>query len=144
MNKNVTGYIHATFTVLLALFFLNAGVKKFIPKPPRPIDKEVVFAALEKDVLDKPVSFQLTMRAMKQSGFLYVIGVFQILSALLMVWPKTRLVGLLLLLPIIVNIFLLHFFMDNWVGENIETGILLAITALLASYYYKRLLPLIQ
>ncbi len=144
MNKNVIGYVHAAFTVILALFFLNAGVKKFIPKPPRPIDIAVVTSALEKDALEKPVSFQLTMRAMKQSGFLYIIGVFQILAALLMLWPKTRLVGLLLLLPIITNIFLLHFFMDNRMGENIETGLLLTLAAVLTAYYYNRLLPLIK
>jgi hypothetical protein len=144
MNKNVIGYVHAAFTVLLALFFLNAGVKKFIPKPPRPMDTATVIAAIEKDVLPQPVSFQLTIRAMKQSGFLYIIGVFQILAALLMVWPKTRLLGLLLLLPVIVNIFLLHVFMDNRMHENVETGFLLALTVLLTVFYYRRLLPLIR
>src|SRR6218665_2441720 len=140
MNKKIISYTHAVFTVILALFFFYAGVQKFIPKPPRPIDKTAVVSAIENDYLESPVSFMLTMRSMKQSGFLYVIGVFQILAALLMLIPKTRLSGLLLLLPIITNIFMLHFFMDNRLHENVETGILLTLTALLSAYYYKTIL----
>ncbi len=139
MKQNAIKYIHIVASLLLALFFLNAGVKKFIPKPPRPANKTELIKAVEEDKYESPASFKLTMKAMKQSGFLHIIGVFQILAALLIAYPATRLLGLLVLLPIITNIFLLHVFMDNRMHENVETGLLLAVTLLLISYYYKNI-----
>tara|TARA_Y100000766_G_C18535946_1_gene425949 strand:+ start:188 stop:457 length:270 start_codon:yes stop_codon:yes gene_type:complete len=79
------------------------------------------------------------MNTMRQSGFLRLISAFQILAGILMIIPKTRMAGLLLLLPIIFNIFFMHVFFDDRMHENIETGILLFITLALSSYYYKRI-----
>jgi len=139
MNPKTLKYIHTIACVAMALFFLNAGVKKFIPKPPRPSNTAELVQAVEQDKYESPASFKLTMKAMKQSGFLYFIGVFQIVAALLIVFPRTRLLGLCVLLPIVINIFLLHVFMDNRMHENVETGLLLAINLLLILYYYKSL-----
>ena len=91
---------------------------------------------------EAPVGYKITMNTMRQSGFLRLISCFQILSGLLMLIPRTRMVGLLLLLPIIFNIFFMHVFFDNRMHENIETGILLALNILLCSYYYKRLIQI--
>lgn len=139
MKENTVKYFHVVVSIVLALFFLNAGVKKFIPKPPRPTSNAVLIQAVTEDKYESPASFKLTMKAMKQSGFLYMIGVFQILAALLIAYPATRLLGLLVLLPIVTNIFLLHVFMDNRMGENVETGLLLAVTLLLITYYHKNI-----
>ncbi len=143
-KEKILGYTHAVFTIALALFFINAGVKKYIPKPARITDNTALIEAVNTDKYDKPVSFKLTMKAMRQSGFFYMIGVFQILSGVLMLIPKTRLLGLLTLLPVAVNIFTLHLFMDNRMSENIETGLLLALTLILTAYYYKKLIPLVK
>jgi hypothetical protein len=56
-----------------------------------------------------------------------------------MIIPRTRLAGLLFLLPMIFNIFLMHVFFDNRIDENILTGSLLALNLILCSYYYKRI-----
>lgn len=74
---------------------------------------------------------------MKQSGFLKMIGVAQILAGILMIIPITRIYGLLLLLPIIFNIFMMHLFFDNRMDENILTGVLFLINILLLTYYKK-------
>ena len=143
--KKVLPFIHAGLTILLVLFFLNAGVKKFIPKDLRPVEeKELVEQIIVKHSYEAPVGYNLTMNTMRQSGFLKMIGVFQILAAILMLIPRTRLVGLLLLLPIVFNIFFMHVFMDNRLHENVETGILLFVNLLLASYYAKNIITLLN
>ena len=76
---------------------------------------------------------------MRQSGFIRVISFFQILAGVLMIIPKTRFAGLLMLVPIILNIFLMHVFFDNRIEENILTGSILMINVVLCSYYYKRI-----
>ncbi len=75
------------------------------------------------------------MNTFKQSGFLGMIAIFQIIAGILMIVPKTRLFGLLFLLPMIFNIFFMHVFFDNRIDENIETGILLALNILLLLPY---------
>ncbi len=136
--------IHAVVTIALALFFINAGVKKFIPKPPRPVDEiQLIEVVVKEKSYRAPIGYQLTMNTMRANGFLKAIGVFQLLAALLMFVPKTRLTGLLLLLPIILNIFMLHVFLDNRMHENVETGILLGLNLLLLAFYFNRLKPVV-
>ena len=143
--KKILPFIHAGLTVLLALFFLNAGIKKFVPKDLKPVEeKELVEQIIVKNSYAAPVGYKLTMNTMRQSGFLKMIGVFQILAAALMLLPRTRFAGLLLLLPIIFNIFFMHVFMDNRMHENVETGIVLAMNLLLASYYLKNIITLLD
>lgn len=128
-------------SITLGLFFIYAGSQKFIPKPPPagPVDNSAFVEAFEKNEFENPVTFRMGIKALKASGFLKMVGVLQILSGLLIIIPVTRLVGLLLLLPVVVNIFCFHLFMDNQLHENIETGSYLLGTILLIAYYYKLL-----
>lgn len=133
-------FLHGLCCIALGLFFIYSGSKKFIPKEPRPVNKEAFFQAIENDRYDKPVSFKLCMKMLKVSGFLKMVGFLQILSGVLMLLYKTRLVGLLLLLPITVNIFTLHFFMDNRLDEDIKTGLILLANLVLMAPYFKVLI----
>jgi len=101
--------------------------------------EEIVSTIIDNNSYEAPVGYKITMNTMRQSGFLKMISIFQILAGILMIIPKTRMLGLLILLPIIFNIFFMHVFFDNRMHENIETGILLALNVGLCSYYYKRL-----
>jgi len=138
MNKTIiSSYIHALFCWGIALFFIYAGVKKFIPKE-RPIKMETVqewIKAVENDQYERPTSFFITMKMMRVSGFFKMIGFLQIASGLLILFPHTRFIGLGLLLPITINIFTLHLFMDNRMDENLETGLFLILNLSLLFYY---------
>jgi len=135
--------LHTCITVLLALFFINKAIDK-MPIELKPISKEeIVSTIIENNSYEAPVGYKITMNTMRQSGFLRLISFFQILAGILMIIPKTRMLGLLLLLPIIFNIFFMHVFFDNRMHENIETGIILALNLALCSYYYKRLKQII-
>ena len=135
--------IHTIFTIILGVFFIYKGVDKMPIKLKDVSKQEIIETIVDKGSYEAPVGYKITMNTMRQSGFLRFISVFQILSGILMIIPKTRMVGLLLLLPIIFNIFFMHVFFDNRMHENIETGLLLALNLTLLSYYYKRILQII-
>ena len=105
--------------------------------------EEIVSTIIDNNSYEAPVGYKITMNTMRQSGFLRMISIFQILAGILMIIPKTRMLGLLILLPIIFNIFFMHVFFDNRMHENIETGILLTLNIGLCSYYYNRLKQII-
>lgn len=138
-------YIHALLTIMLAAFFIYKGYEKHQPIKLREkhVNIENQAAVLQKIIIEKdysaPLGYDLTMNTLRQSGFLKVIGVFQLLAGLLMLLPQTRLAGLLLLLPIILNIFLMHYIFDNRPHENIETGRYLTATIILLLFYWRRL-----
>jgi UPF0716 family protein affecting phage T7 exclusion len=141
MSKIWINWLHIAGCVVLGLFFVNAGVKKFVPKN-RPVKPEMVVAwqqAVTDNRFESPVSFQLTMASFRQSGFFKMIGVLQLLSAVLLLIPRTRRAGLLLLLPVTINIFTMHLFMDNRMDENIETGLVLMANLLLLLPYVRPL-----
>ena len=142
-NKKMKIILHTTLTVLLAIFFMYKGIDK-LPIKLKDISKEeIVSTIIDNNSYEAPVGYKITMNTMRQSGFLRMISIFQILAGILMIIPKTRMLGLLILLPIIFNIFFMHVFFDNRMHENIETGILLALNVGLCSYYYKRLKQII-
>lgn len=131
--------LHALFTIGLALFFIYKGVDKIPIKMKSITQEEIVETIIEKGSYEAPVGYKITMNTMRQSGFLRLIAVFQIIAGILMILPKTRLAGLLFLLPMIFNIFFMHVFYDNRMDENLVTGSLLALNIILCSYYYKRI-----
>lgn len=145
----IISYLHALLTVALAAFFIYKGTEKFGPMKLREknINVENRELIMNKIIVEKdyaaPYGYDITMNTFRQSGFLKMIGVFQILAGVLMILPKSRMAGLLMLLPIITNIFLMHFFFDNRAHENYETGRLLLYTIILVSFYWKRLLSII-
>ena len=142
-NKKMKIIIHTTLTVLLAIFFMYKGIDK-LPIKLKDISKEeIVSTIIDNNSYEAPVGYKITMNTMRQSGFLRMISIFQILAGVLMIIPKTRMLGLLILLPIIFNIFFMHVFFDNRMHENIETGILLALNIGLCLYYYNRLKQII-
>ncbi len=131
--------IHTLLTILLGIFFIYKGVDK-IPIKLKDISKEeIVSTIIENNSYEAPVGYKITMNTMRQSGFIRFIAFFQILAGILMIIPRTRLIGLLLLLPIILNIFFMHVFFDNRIDENILTGGILLLNIVLCSYYYKDL-----
>lgn len=131
--------IHSIFSILLGIFFIYKGIDKMPIKLKEVSQKEIISTIIENESYEAPVGYKITMNTMRQSGFLRLIAFFQILAGILMIIPKTRFAGLLILLPIIFNIFFMHVFFDNRIDENIITGIILTINLLLCAYYYKRI-----
>ena len=131
--------LHTICSILLGLFFIYKGIDKMPIKLKDVSQEEIISTIIEKQSYEAPVGYKITMNTMRQSGFLKMIAFFQILAGILMIIPKTRLAGLLILLPIIFNIFFMHVFFDNRIDENIVTGIILTINLILCSFYYKKI-----
>jgi uncharacterized membrane protein YphA (DoxX/SURF4 family) len=110
----------------LGLFFVYKGMNKHFLSPCKVYGPESTI----------PLEYQQVITYMCQSGMLMVVGFFQILSGILLIIPKTRLMGAIILLPIIFNIFILHLFLDNRPEELVETGIPLTATILILGYYF--------
>ncbi len=137
--KNVLRFSHFIFSLALGIFFIYAGVKKIIPKPPpAKVDHSEFLKAFEENRFERPVTFKMGIKALKTSGFLKMVGVFQVVAGLLILLPLTRLLGLLVLLPVTINIFCFHAFMDNRPDENVETGFFLFMNLLLIAFYASR------
>jgi uncharacterized membrane protein YphA (DoxX/SURF4 family) len=131
--------LHTLSTIILALFFIYKGVDKIPIKIKSITQEEIIESIIERGSYEAPVGYKITMNTMRQSGFLRLIAFFQIIAGILMIIPRTRLAGLLFLLPMIFNIFFMHVFFDNRIDENILIGSLLALNLILCSYYYKRI-----
>ena len=148
-NTVIFNVIHSIVTIIIAIFFIYKGSTKMSDELKEKdhlsvaelelIEKGDYLTSLPKDN-GKPAGYKVTMNTMKSSGFLRMIAIFQILAGILMIMPWTRFVGIMILLPIIFNIFFMHIFFDNRLDENIETGILLTAIIFLILFYYKKLI----
>lgn len=87
---------------LLGLAFIVFGSNFFLNFMPMPADPSPA---------DAP--HKLFMSAMFPTGYLAFVKVLEILGGVLVVVPRTRNLGLLVLGPIIVNIFCFHIFLTK-------------------------------
>ena len=109
--KHIPAYLLAfVFVVFGASYFL-----KFIPMP-----------ALTGD----PLTF---MTLFGGSGYMTLIKILEIAFGLLLLLPKTRALGLLLILPIVVNILCFEIFIAKQPG----IGVALLIVNLVGIYFNK-------
>jgi len=98
---------------LLFVVFSSMVLFDFGPKPPEPAAGSY------------PALF---MSAFVPSGYLKFVKVLELLGGVLVAIPKTRGLGILVLGPIVVNIFAYHWFIMQ--GEGVTSPILLAVGAL--------------
>lgn len=111
----------------LGVFFVYKGVDKHFISPCKVYGPE---STLPKDYIN-------LMTALCSSGFTKVVGSLEVFAGILLVFPRTRLLGNIILLPVISTIFLFHLLIDNRPDELIETGIPLAAAVLMLMYHYK-------
>jgi putative oxidoreductase len=104
--------------VLMGLLFINGGLNKFFNYMPPP------------DNLPEPMVKDF-MAIMEISWLMPLIGAAEILGGLLIIIPKTRALGTLVLFPVVVGILLTHIFVE-------PTGlpIALIIVALMGKLIY--------
>jgi uncharacterized membrane protein YphA (DoxX/SURF4 family) len=115
-------------SVLLGLLFINAGLNKFFNYMPPP-----------ENMPDKLVK---AMGAIMELGWLLpLIGVAEILGGILIIIPRTRALGALILFPVVVGIML-----TNTVTETSGLPIALVVAAILIWIMYDsraKYLPLV-
>ncbi len=90
---------------LLGSAFITFGANFFLHFIPMPADPSPA---------DAP--HQLFMAALMPTGYLAFVKALEILGGLLVILPKTRNLGLLVLGPIVVNIIAFHVFLTRGAG----------------------------
>lgn len=130
MSRNNIFRIAITIiSIALGVFFIYKGVNKHFLSPCKVYDSTSTI----------PIEYQNLITSLCSRGYTKIIGVLEVLSGILLIIPRTRLLGAIILLPVIINIFLFHLILDNRPHEIVETGIpLLATIIIFASYYQKR------
>tara|TARA_B100001250_G_C19380993_1_gene606188 strand:- start:15 stop:464 length:450 start_codon:yes stop_codon:yes gene_type:complete len=135
----------STLAIILGVFFIYKGYGKINSNKLKSIDSDLLIEnIIENNSYEAPIGYKITMNTFKQSGYLDMVSIFQIIAGILIIVPITRFWGLLLLLPIIFNIFFMHIFFDNRVDENLLTGGLLILNILLFLPYKKQILKAVE
>jgi putative oxidoreductase len=111
------------FLAIIFLVFGLNGFLNFIPLPAPVGDSTTFFGVLF------------------STGYLKVVKTIEIICALLLIMPKTRALGLVLLMPIVVNILLFELIVAKTPGLSIALFILTAIGLYFNCDKYASMLP---
>ena len=132
MNKSIS-IIFIVLRLLLGGVMIAGGIGKFLKPLPSPTEilqkAESYTSPNDTQTLQKI----LYISGSKQTGYFWeLLGVCELLFGLLLVIQGTRFVGALLLLPITLNIFLFHLFLEpEEVGELVQWVLFLIINIVL-------------
>lgn len=125
--KSISSIVITLMSAALGAFFVYKGLDKHFLSECKVYGPDSTL----------PQDYQNLMTALCGSGFTKVVGFIEVLSGLLLIFPRTRLIGVIFFLPVIITIFLFHLMIDNRPHELVETGIPLAIALLIFGYHYK-------
>ena len=115
-------------SLLFGLMMINSGLNKFLNYMPMP---------------EVPVAAGEFMYAIIQSGWLFVlVAIIEIIGGALFIFTKTRALGAIILLPIIVGILLFNIVMAP--SGAIMAIILLTINIWIIAENKNKYLPMIQ
>jgi putative oxidoreductase len=108
--------------VLLGLAFVVFGANiifPFMPQPP-PVEGSLIAQFLT---------------VMGPTGWMKVVGLFQLIGGLCVLSGKATPLGLALLAPVLVNIIAFHVFLDN--GNGLAPGLVFTVFELFLMYAYR-------
>jgi uncharacterized membrane protein YphA (DoxX/SURF4 family) len=126
--KKTSDFILLVLGALLGGFFVYKGINKHFLSECKVFEPDSTI----------PMAYQQVITAFCKSGFFKVVGAIQAFAGFLLIIPRTRLLGAVLLLPVVINMFLIHFFLDNRPEELWETGIPLAMNVLIVLLHWDR------
>lgn len=121
--------------IALGGLFVYAGIQKFVPKPPRPATEQGV------ELPDHVVKIKSMIGGLKGTGYFWPqLGIAEIVCGILLISQLYALLGAVMLVPLSLNIFLFHLFLEpHEVGELVMTGVYLLVNLALLAYDYPKL-----
>mgnify|MGYP001162192303 FL=1 len=127
--KKYTLTISLILRLFLGTIMIIAGSGKFLKTSPTPL--EVVEKASNDDIKSNTSTLQkvLYINGLKQTGFFWeTVAICELLFGIFLILYRTYFIGALFLLPITLQIFLFHLFLEaDEVGELLYCGLLLGI-----------------
>lgn len=79
-----------------------------------------------------------------QPAFQVLLGILELVPALLLLWTRTRRLGAVLMFPVLLNVVLVNFFFDLWSGTKIISSFLLGLNIFLLLYDWRLFLGLLR
>ena len=120
--KKYTSILFIIFRLALGGMMIYGGIQKF--QKPNPSALEVLEKANKFSSPSQELSLQKTLyiNGLKQTGYFWqVLGAAELIFGILLVLQLSGFIGALLLLPITLQIFLFHLFLEyDEVGELIQ------------------------
>lgn len=122
----------------LGLLFVYGGIQKFIPKAAR------AKSEIASELPDNILKIKAFIGGMKQTGYFWpMLGISEILCGMLLLSQVFALLGAVMLVPVTLNIFLFHLFLERHeLGELALTGLYLIANILIIAYERKKLTPI--
>ena len=135
------GIFNLVLRLLLGGMLVLGGIEKFekpIPSPTSQIEQVKSGELTTKNV--KVLKIKNYIFGMKQTNYFWqFLGIIEIAFGLLLISQVFGLFGAIMALPVTINIFLFHVFLEgDEVSELIECGLILAANIWLIAYEYKR------
>ncbi len=119
MKGSIKDKVLFVLSLLFGLMFINGGLNKFFDYMPMPADL--------------PVKMQKAMAAFMEIGWLMpLVGVAEVVGGILIIFPKIRALGALIIFPVMVGIVL-----TNIVQDTSGLPIALAFSAILIWIMYE-------
>ena len=128
MNLSISVF-YIIIRLILGGFMVYGGIHKFekpIPNPIEVLETANKFSSPEKELTLQKI---LYISGAKQTGYFWqVLGICELLFGFLLIIQGSGFIGALFLLPITMQIFLFHLFLEpDDVRELIQTGVLFII-----------------
>lgn len=136
--KRYQNWIYIALSLYLGLVMCLSSIKKFttpVPTPTEVITKAQNYNSQDADI--QTTQKILFISGMKQTGYMWqFVGVCELLFGLLLLMQWPSFIAAVFLLPITINIFFFHLFLEpEHIGELVYTGSLLLANILLVTRY---------
>ncbi len=129
MKSSIKTKVLFVLTLLFGLMFINAGLDKFFHYMPVP--------------KDMPEKMMKAFTAFTEIGWLMpLVGIAELIGGILIILPKTRALGALIIFPVMVGIFL-----TNIVQDKSALPLVIILSAILGWVMYEnreKYLPLLK
>ena len=129
--------------VALGLLFIYAGIQKFVPKTQEKQQAKTEISQSEEkaELPENTQKIKALIGGMKKSGYFWeFVGISEILCGILLVSQYYALLGAVMMVPLTLNIFLFHLFLEpDETGELVMTLLYLLANLALLGYNFPKL-----
>jgi uncharacterized membrane protein YphA (DoxX/SURF4 family) len=140
-NNKILKIVNIFLSLFLGVLLVFGGIKKFEKPNPSPKKQIEMFQKGELKIENlEELKIRNYIFGMKQTNYFWqFLGITELLFGLLIISQVFRLIGSILSLPIVLNIFLFHLFLEpNEIGELLETLGLLLVNIWFIIYEYPK------
>lgn len=140
-QRRIFGVFNLILRILLGGMLVLGGIEKFekpSPSPTKQIEQVKSGELTTENV--KVLKIKNYIFGMKQTNYFWqFLGIIEIVFGLLLISQVFGLLGAIMALPVTINIFLFHIFLESdEISEIIESALIFAVNIWLIAYEYKR------